>query len=288
VLGVGVMSLLALSGFVAWELASDHPMLELELFRDRRFSIAALGETFALFGLLGALFVQTQYLQFDLGYSPLQAGVRILPIAAVLGVTAALSPLLARVIGTRLTMVAGLASIAGGLCQISAASSVASTYGAIVPGMMLIGLGAGLLIPTATNSVIGAVSQGDSGVGSATNGVALQVGGALGVAVIGSVLSSRYQDSMKASMHAVRVPSAAAHTILSSFGAALGLAADIGGATGAELTRAARIAFISGARTSLIVGSLVALGGGLLVFACFPSRRRARRILREAQRQSSL
>jgi len=78
----------------------------------------------------------------------------------------------------------------GGLWQVSAVASAATTYGDVVPGMLLIGLGAGLLLPTATNSVVGAVPQGDSGVGSASNAVALQVGGALGVAVFGSVLST--------------------------------------------------------------------------------------------------
>ena len=95
VVGVGLASLAVLASFVAWEVRSRHPMLRLEFFADRRFSIAAASETLALFGLLGALFMQTQFLQFDLGYSPLQAGLRILPIAALLGVTAPVSPLLA-------------------------------------------------------------------------------------------------------------------------------------------------------------------------------------------------
>ena len=84
VIGVGLASLAVLGTFVAWEARSRHPMLKLGLFSDRRFSVAAAGESLGTFGLLGALFVQTQFLQFDLGYSPLQAGLRILPIAAVL------------------------------------------------------------------------------------------------------------------------------------------------------------------------------------------------------------
>ena len=184
--------------FVAWEARSSHPMLKLAFFRDRRFSIAAAAECLGVFGLLGALFLQTQFLQFDLGNSPLQAGLRILPMAATLVVSAVLSPFIARLIGVKFTVAAALAAIAGGLWQISAASSLATTYGDVLPGLLLIGLGAGLLLPTATNSVVGSVPQGDSGMGSATNAVALQVGGALGVAVIGSVASTRYQDHMTA------------------------------------------------------------------------------------------
>jgi EmrB/QacA subfamily drug resistance transporter len=228
VLVVGVMSLAVLGSFVVWELRSQHPMLNLSFFRDRRFSVAAAAESFGLFGLLGALFVQTQFLQFELGYSPLQAGVRILPIAGVLGVAAAVSPFVVRVIGVRITASVGLVAIAGGLWQIASTSSVTTTYGEIVLGMMLIGLGAGLLIPTATNSLVGSVPQGDSGVGSATNGVALQVGGALGVAVIGSVLATRYQGRMNTVLAGQHVPAAALHTILGSFGGALGVAQEGG------------------------------------------------------------
>ena len=196
VVGAGLASLAVLGTFVAWEARSRHPMLKLGFFADRRFSVAAAAEVLGVFGLLGALFVLTQFLQFDLGLSPLQAGLRILPLAAVLGVSALLSPLLGRVIGLKFTVAAGLAAIAGGLWQISAVSAVTTTYPDVVPGLLLVGLGAGLLLPTATNSVVGSVPQGDSGMGSASNAVALQVGGALGVAVIGSVLSTRYQDHM--------------------------------------------------------------------------------------------
>ena len=138
--------------------------------------------------------------------------------------------------------------------------------------MLLIGLGAGLLLPTATNSVVGSVPQGDSGIGSATNAVALQVGGALGVAVIGSVMSTRYQDHMTAALAGRHVPAAAAHTILGSLGGALAVAGSVGGATGALLAHAARAAFMSGNEMSLAVGAAVALGGAVLVLARLPSR----------------
>ena len=272
VIGVGLASLAVLGSFSAWEARSRHPMLKLELFSDRRFSVAAAGESFGTFGLLGALFVQTQFLQFDLAYSPLQAGLRILPIAIVLVVSAPFSPVVARAIGVKLTVAAGLGAIAGGLWQISAASNVATTYAAIVPGMLLIGLGAGLLLPTATNSVVGAVPQGDAGVGSASNAVALQVGGALGVAVFGSALATRYQDRMTAALAGRHVPTAALHAILGSLGGALGVAARAGGPTGVVLARAARVAFMSGSRLSLAVGAVVALAGAVLALAGLPSR----------------
>jgi len=269
---VGLTSLFVLGSFVVWEARCSHPMLKLKFFSERRFSIALAAESFGTFGLLGALFLQTQFLQFDLGNSPLQAGLRILPMAAMLVVSAALSPVISRLIGVKLTVVAALVAVAGGLWQISAASTVATIYGDVVPGLLLIGLGAGLLVPTATNSVVGSVPQGDSAMGSATNAVALQVGGALGVAVIGSVMSTRYQDHLAAALGGRHMPAALTHTILASIGGALAIADTVGGTTRALLAHAARVAFMSGLAVSLAVGAVVALVGALIVLVYLPSR----------------
>jgi len=276
VIGVGLGSFLVLGVFIAWEARIGHPMLKLGLFRDRRFAIAAATESFGTFGLLGALFLQTQVLQFDLGYSALQAGLRILPVALLLVVSAPLSPVLARLVGVKATVAGALAAIAAGLCWSSLVSSATATYMDFVPGMLLIGLGAGLLLPTATNSVVGSVAQDDSGVGSASNAVALQVGGALGVAVIGGVLSTRYQDRMSATLAGRHVPAAATHAILGSLGGALAVAKIVGGSTGAALAGIARTAFMNGNEVSLAVGAGVALGGSMLALALLPGGRARR------------
>ena len=247
-------------------------MLNLGFFSDRHFSVAAAAELLGTFGLLGAVFLLTQFLQFVLGLSPLQAGIRILPMAGVLVANAALSPVIARAVGVKLTIAVGLAAIAGALWQISAASTPATTYGDILPGLLLVGLGAGLLIPTATNSVVGSVPRGDSGIGSAANAVALQVGGALGVAVIGSLLSTRYQNRIPRALAGRHVPASAAHDIVGSLGGALAVASNVGGATGGQLAQAARAAFMSGNRQALAVAAFVAAGGALLVLAYLPPR----------------
>ena len=269
-IGVGLASLVVLGTFIVWEARSPHPMLTLDFFRDRRFSVALVSECLGVFALMGALFVQTQFLQFDLGYLPLQAGVRILPVAAMLVASAVLSPLVARFMGTKFTVTSGLFVIAAGLWQISVASKPTVGYGAVVPGLLLIGLGAGLLLPTATNSVVGSVPQGESGIGSASNTVALQVGGALGVAVIGSVMLTRYQDHVAATLAGRHVPGDVGQTILGSLGGALAVAQHVGGATGALLARTAHTAFISGTSLALAVGAVVALGGSVLALAALP------------------
>ena len=271
VLVTGAGGLAVLVGFVFWERASAHPMLNLRLFAARSFSVAIVCNGLLAFSLYGALFVLTQLLQFQLGYTPLQAGVRVLPAAGAIAVMAPLSTLLVARLGAKLTVALGLLLAAAGLWQISLAS-VSTTYPAVVPGMVMLGSGAGLAIPPSTGSVMGSVPDAHTGVGSATNGAFMQVGGALGVAVIGSLLSTRYQQRVTGALVPYHVPQAIQQTILGSLGGALGVARQLGGATGQLLSQFARSAFISGMDLGLLVAALVALGGGLLALLALPSR----------------
>jgi EmrB/QacA subfamily drug resistance transporter len=272
VLGTGAAGLVAIAGFVVWERRVDHPMLPLVFFRARRFSVAVTSVALGVFALLGGLFVLTQFLQFALGYSPLGAGLRMFPIAGVLAAGALVSPLLVRAIGTKLVAAAGLLFVVGGLVQIAVISSVTTTYLQDLPGMLMIGLGAGLLIPAAVDSVLGAVTTGDAGVGSATNSTAMQVGGAIGVAVAGSVLSTRYQHSMRAVLAGRHVPAIASHAILGSIGGALSVARAVGGLLGAALAERARAGFMLGNQTALTVEACVVGAGVVVVLCALPSR----------------
>jgi EmrB/QacA subfamily drug resistance transporter len=271
VIGAGLGGLAVLAAFAAWERASSHPMLNLEFFRRRQFTAAISSVGLVTFGLFGALFVLTQYLQFDLGYTALQAGVRVLPAAGAIAVVAPLSTLLVRAAGTKLTAAAGLLIVAGGLWQISGAT-VTTTYTGTLAGMILLGLGAGLVIPSGTASVMGSLPREHTGVGSATNGAFLQIGGALGVAVIGSMLATRYQDHVTTALAPYHVPHAVLSTILGSLGGALGVAGHVGGGIGAALAHLARSAFVSGMDLGLTVGAAVAVAGCLLALAALPSR----------------
>jgi hypothetical protein len=132
--------------------------------------------------------------------------------------------------------------------------------------------GAGLAIPTATGSVLGSVPESDSGVASATNTTAMQVGGALGVAVIGSLLSTRYQNMTTADLAGQHLPHAAVTAIQSSLGGALAVAAHAGGSAGHLLAHLARTAFVSGMDLGLLTAAVVALAGALLALAWLPAR----------------
>lgn len=273
VVGAGAGAVAILVGFVIWERRSSHPLLVLEPFGNRRFSVAMVAIALAVFALMGALFVLTQYLQFSLGFSALGAGIRILPIAVVLAAAALSSTYLDRWLGTKAVIAVGLLIVAAGFWQLTT-TTTAQGFGHALVGMVLLGLGAGLIIAPATASVMGSLPRDRAGVGSAINGTALQVGGALGVAVIGSVLASRYQGVMTHTLAGHTVPAVARHAILGSVGGALAVARIAGGALDAALTTAARHAFVQGMDLALLAGVAVVSASAVLVALALPSRRR--------------
>jgi len=271
VIATGVAGLVVIAGFVAWQRTTSHPMLNLQFLRRPSFSVAIGSTGLSMFALAGALFVLTQFLQFNLGYTALQAGVRMLAIAVPLGVIAPASYLVVRAVGTKLTTAAGLLLIAAGLWQVSGVT-VTATFVGILPGTILAGVGAGLVMPAVSGSVMSSLPRGDTGVGAAANGVCTQVGSALGVAVIGSLLSTRYQNRMTGTLAPYQLPHAIENAILGSIGGALGVAARAGGAIGHLLAHAARSAFISGADLGLLTAAAIALAGCILALLMLPAR----------------
>ena len=270
-IAAGTAGLGVLAGFAAWERVTSHPMLNLRFFRNRSFSAAVSSVWLVMFGLYGALFVLTQYLQFLLGYTPLQTGLRVLPAAAAVALVAPVSAVSVRLIGAKFTTAIGLLIVTAGLWQISGVS-VTSTYADSVAGLAMLGIGAGLTIPCTTAAVMGSVPRGDTGVGSATNGTFMQVGGALGVAVIGSLLATRYTGRMTGLLAPYHLPHGITSIILGSVGGALGAADRVGGTAGRLLAHAAQTSFISGMDLGLMTGAAVGLAGCLVALVAMPSR----------------
>jgi EmrB/QacA subfamily drug resistance transporter len=277
VLGIGAAGVAALVGFVVWESRTSHPMLRLRFFRQPGFSGAVASTATMSFALMGMLFVLTQFLQFQLGYTPLQAGVRMLPAAGAIAVVAPFSAIVVGRLGTKLTVALGLSLVTAGLWQISGAT-VTTTYSGVVVGAILIGIGAGLVMPASVGSLMGTLPLEHTGVGSATNGSFLNIGGALGVAILGSVMSTRYQHELGASLagHFVPtapiLPGAGQHAALGSLGAALAMAERVGGLLGSHLATAARAAFMSGMSLALGIGAGVVLAGVVVALVVLPSR----------------
>ncbi len=262
---------LFLIGFILHERSSSKPMLDMEAFKNPRFTVAMASVALIIFVLLGVLFLMTQYIQFSLGYSPLAAGIRILPVAAVLGISAPISIFIDKVVGTKVVVAAAMFLVAFGLFDLSRIT-IYGTYSNSLIGMVIIGVGAGLAFPPATESIMGSLSKDRTGVGAATNSAGLNLGGALGVAVIGSVLATRYQSIMTTLLSGHKIPSAALSAIKGSLGGALQVSNIVGGKTGLLLSEAARGAFISGMDSGLKVGAFVALLSGVIALMFLPAR----------------
>lgn len=273
IIGTGLGSLVILSLFVLWESRISQPMLPLSFFRNRHFSAAFVANLFLSFSLIGVLFLQTQLLQFYLGYKPLIAGLLILPVALMISISAALSPLATKRFGLRGVISFGLLAIALGLLQTITVPQDSVTYLGFLPGLVLLGVGSGLAMPTITRGLISAVPQHEAGVGSATNTMSFQIGTALGVAILGSIASQRYQHNLSESLASYPIPEPVIDTINSSLGGAIGVAAKISEPLTTMLTDAAKAAFVDGLYAAVAVGSAVAVIGALIVFCWMPKQR---------------
>ena len=270
VLSAFAFAVVVLGTFVLVELHHASPLLDLRLFRNPRFSAASLAVTSLYFCLFGVIFFQTQHLQFVLGYDPLGAGLRSVPFAAVLLVVANTTPRLVHRVGTRAVVTSGLIIVAVSMLG-RATFTVHSGYPAILVTQCLFALGMALTIAPATASIMGAVPPGRAGVGSAINDTTRQVGGALGVAVMGSVGASLYRRSAGHALATVHLPAAAAAQARNSVGPALAVARSLPAPIGATVADAARHAFIRGSDAASLVGVGVAVGGVLLAWRFLPA-----------------
>jgi EmrB/QacA subfamily drug resistance transporter len=257
------------AAFIAWERHTDHPMLDLGVFRNLRFSAASASITFVYFALMGVMYFQTSYLQSVLGNSALEAGVLMLPTAAGMIVAARSSVALTQGLGAKVVVAAGLATVAGSLVMTSGYQVDTSESYILLTGFIM-GAGVGLAMAPATEAIMGSLSPAKAGIGSAMNDVVREVGGTLGVAVLGSVLASAYATGMDGA--ATGLPAEAAAAATDSVGAAHGVAAQMGGS--AHLVGAANDAFISAMSTTAGIAAAIALVGALIAATFLPARAR--------------
>jgi EmrB/QacA subfamily drug resistance transporter len=253
--------------FLWWETRTEHPMLRLSFFEDPRFSAASGAIAMVFFAMFGTVFLLTQYLQFVLGFSPLEAGIRVMPVASMV-IAAPISARLNERFGTKRVVTIGLLVVAGAM-SILATVSDASGYGLVATALALLGLGMGTAMAPATDSIMGSLPLAKAGVGSAMNDTTRQVGGALGVAILGSVLAATYSTAMEPS--AAQLPAEAAGVASDSIGGALAVAGQIGEAA-APLVEAAKSAFIDGMQLAVWVAVGVAFLGAVITWIFLPAR----------------
>jgi EmrB/QacA subfamily drug resistance transporter len=271
VAGVGLIA------FVLWELRHPRPVLDVRRYRDRGFAGSNLAVGLFFLAVFGAFYYLTQHLQFVLGYSPLDTGVRMLPLAGAVFVGAALTGVLTPRLGMKVTVTAGMV---GGTVALALLTRVdaGSGYSDLVVPLMVLGLAIGLSLSPCTDAIMGAFPESELGVGGAVNDTSLELGGSLGIAILGSVLSGSYGSHLAEAVRG-QLPSAALSAARDSVGAGLAVAgkvaAQAGPRQGAAMAHAVRGAFADAVAHTSLVGAVVLGVGTLLVAVLLPLRRRA-------------
>ncbi len=256
--------------FVLWELRVAEPMLPVRIFTNLRFSAASGAITAAFFALFGFVFLVTQYFQLVRGYTPLEAGIRTLPVATAIALASVLSPAVVNRVGTTRVVATGLTFMAIGFAWVST-SSATTPYEAIVGQMLFLGVGLGFTSAPATESIMGSLSTDKAGIGSAVNDTTRELGGTLGVAVLGSVFNSGYLAALGDGPVVGALPPEAQEATEESIGAAGAVAAELGPLAPDYLAEVSD-AFLSGFSIASMVAAGVAAVAAVAVLRYLPAR----------------
>jgi EmrB/QacA subfamily drug resistance transporter len=270
---VGSAAILAV--FAWWQARRPDPMLDVRLFRNPRFSAASASIALAFFGLFGFIFLITQYFQVVRGYDPLRAGLATLPFAVI---TAAFSPvamIAMRRVGTKLVVAGGLALMSGGLVVAATTAQDASYWGKIVVAMTLMAAGLAFTAGPATDAIMGALPLAKAGAGSAVNDTTREVGGTLGVAVLGSVLNSAYSSHLASAFKALGAPASVAHEASQSVVAGVITAAHFPPALQAAAADSVRQAFMTGLHAGSFAAAGATFAAAVVALVFLPARARA-------------
>ncbi|MDI3402660.1 MFS transporter [Streptomyces cavernicola] len=246
--------------FALWELRTPYPMLDMHFFRSPKFVGAIAGSLLVVFGMGGSLFLLTQHLQFVLGYEPLEAGLRMAPLAlTIVGLNlSGLGPKVVVKLGTPRTVVLGMTMVAAGLTSIALlGGGTDGSYGGILLGLVLFGAGMAVSQPAMANAIMSAIPPEKAGVGAGINGTLAEFGNGLGVAVLGAVLNARFAALVTVTAASLPAALAAAH----------------GPAERKQIAEA----FASGLQTSQLVGAAAVFAGGLVAAAMLARAERAER-----------
>ncbi|MBD9701466.1 MFS transporter [Streptomyces sp. ID01-12c] len=271
VAGVGLLA------FVAWELRHPHPMLDVRKFALRPFSGSMLAVLFFFFGTFGAIYYSTQFLQFVLGYDALDTGVRLLPLAGAVFLGAVVTGKLTPTLGVKAMVVTGMVVGTAGVFLLTQIDK-GSTYGDFLVPMMMLGFAIGLSVSPATDTIMDSFPESELGVGGGANDTALELGGALGIAVLGSLLGTAYRDELT-DLVGNRLPGEAMEIAKDSVGGGLAVAERVaqdpsaGPQQAQAVVDAVHQAFAHGVAQTSLIGGIIMAAGTLIVLAVLPGRR---------------
>jgi EmrB/QacA subfamily drug resistance transporter len=246
-----VVGVACIAGFIVWETRHSHPLLDVRLFRNRSLSSGSLNLMIVFAVMFGLFLVLVQFLQAVLGFSALRASAGLLPMAAVMMPLSNVAPKIVARLGVRVTLITGTSLFGIGLVAMASMTSVDGGYLSILPGLLLIGAGMGLAMTPSTIAITGSLPPEKQGVASALNDTVRELGGAIGVALLGSVLSSGYRSNIGSVV--ATLPVQLRGPVEDGIGTALAVAPQLG-EQGNSVVAAAREAFVEGWRTSMWIG----------------------------------
>lgn len=276
-LSPGVLGAFAVSvgfgiAFVMVEHRKAHPMLDPRLFRYRGFSMGALTITAAFLCMFGMYLLFAQYLQFVKGFTPLDSAVRTLPAAGVMVLVAPRSPIFARHFGMRNLIRIGFTLIAVGFLGFSLLD-VNSPYWHMVIYLVLMSVGMAMCMAPTSATIVASLPLAKAGVGSAVNDLTREVGGAVGIAVLGSLLTTKYTSHMRAAIRPLeaQIPAPARGPVTDSIQGAYAVADQAPAQFAEGLRAAAKHGFVNGFRTSMLVAALIAIAAMLVISTFIPN-----------------
>jgi len=268
-LGILAISAVALAIFVWWESRVKHPMLDVRLFKTSTFGISSLSLTLLFFALYGMFFNISQLMQLVYGYSPFSAAVRFIPIAFALTIASASSPRLVNRFGKRRVVSTGMFIVTIGIAFL-ATITLAPNYPRLVVAIFITAFGIGLAMSPTTDLLMSSVPRSEAGMGSAMNDTTRELGGALGVAVLGSLLASHYVAKLGNLFAAF--PAVANQAAQGSLAGALAVSGSVKGAAGVGLVIASKNAWLSAYRYSLVIAAVVMGIATIIAFIALPDR----------------
>ncbi|MBD9721657.1 MFS transporter [Streptomyces caniscabiei] len=272
-----VVAAIGLAVFVWWELRHPSPMLDLSKLRERAVAGATLAVLLFFLAVFGSIYYSTQYLQFVLGDSPLETGVRLLPLAVAVFAGSAVTGWLTPRLGVKITIILGMVLGTIAILLLLGIDSQ-SGYEDFLATLILLGLAIGLSVSPATDTIMGAFPESELGVAGGTNDTAMELGGSLGIAILGSVLAATYKDELADTVGG-QVPAAALEAAKDSIGGAQAAAQHImtdpagGVAQGQALLEAANKAFADAISHTSLIGGIILAVGTVAVGLLLPGRR---------------
>jgi len=258
-----------IAAFVAWQFRTRVPLVDLNLFRNRRFALSTVAFTIVGFAMTGVLFVLSPYLQVVQGNDAQGTGIRLLPLIAAMMVGAAGSAPVSKRLGAKVMVSGGMLGIAAGMLLLSRAG-VDTGFGLVAVALAVIGLSIAFTMIPALDAILGALPAGETGAGSALTRAIQNVGASLGVAVMGSILNSAYQAHLSGQL--TGLPAAARSAAETSVAVAAAVSRHLPGTMGAQLLRAAQTAYSQGMSEVLMATAGLLVVGAVLMALFLPAR----------------